>query len=153
MKKLQLLPGIELHPQSWESTTLTTAPIPLTRMQFKNNRLSELVLVNVLIKFYRPVKANMDIYMYITRVTYLSSVRVVLLLSISLWLVDRATGGLQVETTVVTSLGLSVLGCWSHSAGILDDSFTSLIVAKETVDLDCDLLSLVPTGDVKELKK
>ena len=57
---------------------------------------------------------------------------------------------MQVETTVVTSLGLSVLGCWSQSAGILDDSFSSLIVAKETVDLDCDLLSLVPTGDEKE---
>ena len=30
MRKLQLLPGIEPHPQEWESTTLTTAPIPLT---------------------------------------------------------------------------------------------------------------------------
>ena len=30
MKKLQLLPGIEPHPQRLESTTLTTAPIPLT---------------------------------------------------------------------------------------------------------------------------
>ena len=30
IRKLQLLPGIEPHPQRWESTTLTTAPIPLT---------------------------------------------------------------------------------------------------------------------------
>ena len=30
MRKLQLLPGIELHPQGWESSTLTTAPISLT---------------------------------------------------------------------------------------------------------------------------
>ena len=29
MRKLQLLPGIKPHPQGWESTTLTTAPIPL----------------------------------------------------------------------------------------------------------------------------
>ena len=30
MRRLQFLSGIEPHPQRWESTTLTTAPIPLT---------------------------------------------------------------------------------------------------------------------------
>ena len=30
MRKLQLLQGIEPHPQGWESKILTTAPIPLT---------------------------------------------------------------------------------------------------------------------------
>ena len=34
MRKLQLLPGIEPQPQGWESTTLTTAPIPLTVLVF-----------------------------------------------------------------------------------------------------------------------
>ena len=32
MRKLQLLPGIEPHPQGLESTTLTTAPIPLSEV-------------------------------------------------------------------------------------------------------------------------
>ena len=33
MRKLPLLPGIEPHPQGWEPTTLTTAPIPLTHLK------------------------------------------------------------------------------------------------------------------------
>ena len=33
IKKLQLLPGFEPYPHGWESTTLTTAPIPNSKSQ------------------------------------------------------------------------------------------------------------------------
>ena len=49
MRKLQLLPGIEPLPQELESTTLTTAPIPLTKvfiaLEFQKLR-SEFVLTD-----------------------------------------------------------------------------------------------------------
>ena len=35
-RKLQLLPGIEPQPQRWESTTLTTVPIPHVFETFDN---------------------------------------------------------------------------------------------------------------------
>ena len=64
MKKLQLLPGIEPHPQRWESTTLTTAPIPLTVASFRllylfSNHLVTIPITFLLICiFYNRISIN-----------------------------------------------------------------------------------------------
>ena len=70
MKKLQLLPGIEPHPQWWEPTTLTTALIPLTCVanvrpilsrfvcKHEHERLTEAFYIYVL-----TVSNKTDIYM------------------------------------------------------------------------------------------